>query len=126
MMSSEAAVVVHGCDMERVERALMAWGAWRASGRAVGGYPAVNVLHPSWSPPADGVVRRAPVVSACEAMERRVDGAIAGLSVKLRDALWLVYVKRWPVAQQARALRCKPDTVGVRVRQAKRALAALV
>lgn len=103
-----------------VEQRLLAWAAWRTAGCNGDGFPTKSVLHPSWSPPSPGVVPAMRASSGGSAREREVDGVVSELSVKLRDALYVVYVKRMPADDQARALGCQHATVRARVLEAKR------
>lgn len=54
-----------------------------------------------------------------------MDEKVQQLSVRLRDALYVVYIKRMSVPEQARALQCQPGTVRARVAEAKRQLSAM-
>lgn len=111
--------------IERMERALLAWGAFRAGGGCGDGYPTTSVISPDWMPPASGMRASMPMPARSTMAERLLDFAIQALSVKLRDSLYVVYVKRASVAQRAVMLQCKPLTVDARVREAKRALASM-
>lgn len=111
-----------GATVDMVEARLLAWAAWRTAGRCADGYPSKSVLHPSWSPPAPGVTPTMHVAGAGEERQRQMDALVAGLSVKLRDALYVVYIKRMAPTEQARQLQCKECTVRARVSEAKRQL----
>lgn len=105
-----------------MERRLLAWGAWHNAGGCADGYPSKNVLHPSWSPPGGGTTptRHAPMRG--DVAECVLDGKIRQLSVRLQDALFVVYVRRLTVEAQAQMLQCQPSTVRMRVSEAKRQL----
>lgn len=108
-----------------MERRLLAWAAWRAGGGCADGYPRTNVLHSSWSPPGGGLMPMMQAPSVGDAPERALDQHVQQLSVRLRDALYVVYIKRMGSEQQAVALQCQPATVRARVVEAKRQLASM-
>lgn len=110
---------VRVAEADPMEARLLAWAAYRSAGGSADGYPTTNVLHSSWSPPAPGQ-RPSMRVSApgCE-RERALDAKIGELSVRLRDTLYVVYVKRMGAKEQALALGCQPATVRARVQEAK-------
>ena len=112
--------------VDLLEQRLLAWAAWRTAGMCGAGYPTRNVLDPSWSPPSPGVRPGMRVVVVGDAQERAIDGHIRDLSVKLRDALYVVYIKRLQPDDQARALGCQTGTVRARVAEAKRQLGVLL
>lgn len=105
-----------------VEARLLAWAAWRTAGGCADGFPSKSVLHPSWSPPSPGITPTLHVSGRSEEQQRQMDGLIGGLTVKLRDALYVVYIKRMAPADQAKHLRCQECTVRARVVEAKRQL----
>lgn len=107
---------------DRMERELLAWGAFRAGGGCGDGYPAMSVIHPNWQPPAKGMPAKLPMPGRSTAAERALDARIGGLSVKMRDALFVRYVKRLALADQAQALGCEQSTVVARITAAKRSL----
>ncbi|MCU0920179.1 MAG: hypothetical protein MUF08_03185 [Burkholderiaceae bacterium] len=108
---------------DTMERRLLAWGAWRVAGNSGEGYPTRSVLHPSWSPPAQGLRPGMRIAARCDAEERQLDGIIGSLSVRKRDALFLVYCKRMTLHAAAEVLHCSgPDAVRLRIMQAKREL----
>lgn len=108
-----------------MERRLLSWAAWRCGAGCADGFPTKSVLHPSWSPPSGGQLPAMRVVFRGDAAERELDGKVQQLSVRLRDALYVVYIKRMSPADQARALQCQPGTVRARIAEAKRQLAAM-
>jgi hypothetical protein len=108
-----------------MEQRLLAWGAWRAGGRCADGYPGTNVLHPSWSPPGGGQLPTMRAARSCDLAERLLDGKVQSLSVRLRDTLYAIYIKRMSAEQQAQVLQCQPSTVRARVVEAKRQIAAM-
>ena len=84
------------------------------------GYPATNVLDPSWSPPSAGMV---PGVKAVPASDHRQTGRAVGmLRDRLRAAVVAHYIKRMGPAQAGAAMGCRPDTVAARIDAAHRAL----
>lgn len=107
---------------DRMEAQLLAWGAFRAGGGCGDGYPSMSVIHPNWTIPAKGMQAKLPMPGRSSVAERALDARIAELSVKMRDALFVRYVKRLALAEQARMLGCEESTVGARVQQAKRIL----
>lgn len=107
---------------ERMERRLVAWGVWKSAGGNGAGYPAMSVIHPNWTPPARGLPPRLPPIGASSADEIALNASIAGLSVKMRDALFVRYVKRMSLADQAATLACSESTVLMRISAAKRRL----
>jgi len=82
----------------------------------------MSVIHPNWTPPSQGMSARMPMPARSTLAEQAMDAAIRDLSVKLRDSLYVVYVKRASVLQRSEMLQCKPGTVDARVREAKRQL----
>lgn len=107
---------------DRMERRLVAWGVWRSAGGNGAGYPAMSVIHPNWTPPARGLPPRMPPAAASCADEVALNGRIGELSVKMRDALFVRYVKRMSLADQAATLSCSESTVLMRIASAKRRL----
>lgn len=103
-----------------VEQRLQAWAAWLTAGQCGDGFPTKSVLHPSWSPPSAGMTPTMASTSRSDRRERDVDAAVRDLSVKLRDAVFVVYVKRLPVDGQVQQLQCQASTVRARVIEAKR------
>jgi DNA-directed RNA polymerase specialized sigma24 family protein len=105
---------------ELMDARLRRWASWVAGGDSAG-FPRVNVLHPSWTPPTAGTThtmqtsRKAGDASATHA-------AVAALSVKLRNTVVLHYCKRLSQAEQATELGCSPSTVAQRLAQARRQL----
>lgn len=112
--------------VDAMESCLLAWAAWRTSGGCGCGYPTRNVLDPAWSPPSPGMTPNMVSISRSDVQERWLDALIATLSVKLRDALYVVYVKRMSPAEQSWALSCQPSTVRARITEAKLKLGALM
>lgn len=117
---------VEAPTVDVVEARLLAWAAWRTSGGCADGFPSKSVLHPSWSPPSPGVRPTLHVSGRSEVGQRRMDALIGGLSLRLRDALYVVYIKRMAPAEQAAQLRCQQATVRARVIEAKRQLGVML
>lgn len=111
-------VVVQTAE-ERIEVALRAWGAAMRAGRSGCGYPSVNVLHRSWSPPAQGMRPGMKVTPSMAADVARLGARIAELCLRLRNTLVVVYVHGLPAVEQAARLGCAESTVRARVREAK-------
>ncbi len=113
---------------DRAQMLLERWAAWlQGSGAAAAGYPTKSVLHPSWLPPASGMV---PVMHTTPAsncrQERAVHAVVCGMSKTMQDTLVVVYVWRKSEAERAAALQCQPSTVRARVAQAKRQILGAV
>lgn len=105
----------------KVEAALQRWAQAVTVGNG-DGFPAVNVLDKSWSPPAPG---RTPTMKASPASDaRRTHRAIGTLSLRLRNTVVVYYCLKLAVAEQALRLECEPRTVHARVEEAHRQLAA--
>lgn len=112
--------------LDAMERRLQAWGAWRGQTGSADGYPSKSVLHPTWSPPSAGTTPTLHAARRGDGEERAMDGHIGSLSVKLRDAVFLRYVKRMPDAAMAQSLGCQQATARARVVEAKRQLGVLL
>jgi hypothetical protein len=102
-----------------VDARLQAWGAWLDAGGRVAGYASTSPLHPSWLPPAAGghTLRSAP---RGDGGAREVHSVVAGLPLKLRDALVISYVLKLPTAERARRAGCSPSGFSARVQRARR------
>lgn len=113
---------MQGDAPDRMEARLLEWAHWLTLGGNGDGFAAVNVLHPSWSPPTPGTL---PVlkVGRSERMQRQTHQAVQGLSKRLQATLLVHYCKRLAVVDQAEQLQCGVSTVHARVREAKRLLA---
>lgn len=112
-------------DADPMEARLQAWAAWLRTARQGEGFPVTNVLHSSWTPPAQGSTPtlKAAMGPRCQA-ERSMHGRIGELGVRLRDTLIVVYVLRVPAAEQGARLGCQASTVRARVIDAKSLLSA--
>lgn len=108
-------------DEDRMERALIAWGAWVASGGRCDGYARTNVLHPSWTPARSNSAGLG-LQSNPRRAEKELDRKIGRLCDRLSGTLAVVYVRRLCPEGQAATLRCAESTVRARVREAKAAL----
>lgn len=102
-----------------VEARLLRWAEWRKVGDG-SGYSRVNVLHPSWSPPAPGVRPAPRVANWSDAKE--TERAVRRLSQRLQDTLVLVYCRNLSRGEQAERLGCAPGTVTQRIAAAHREL----
>lgn len=108
-------------EADRIEARLRDWAHWLTLGTSGNGFAAVNVLHPSWSPPTPGTL---PTMKASrsDALHRQTHAAVLQLSMRLQTTLQVHYCKRLSVATQAQHLGCGEATVHARVRTAKRLL----
>ena len=112
---------------DAMERRLQAWAAWLTGGRGAAGYPAKNVLHPSWLPPAAGQLPSMITVHAQPTVrERQVHAVVECMSVRLQNTLVAVYLMRASPAEQAVLLECQPSTVRARLADAKAKLAKML
>lgn len=109
-----------------MDRRLREWAEWRVSrGTTAGAFPNKNILHPSWLPPTGPALMSLRAISCGSSRrEREMDSLIGDLPVKLRDAVWVVYLLRADVGRQVELLKCKEAAVRARVVEAKRRLAA--
>lgn len=107
----------------QIEARLQRWAQWVQVGDG-SGYPVMSVLHPSWSPPAGGIVPGMKVSVGGD--EQQTNNAIRYLSIKLANALVVHYVIKGSLASQAELLDCAPDTVLGRVERAHAALLRLL
>mgnify|MGYP003336871672 CR=1 FL=1 len=95
-----------------IEARLVRWAQWVTTGDG-SGYAAVSVLHQSWTPPTGGTVP-APKVSAASDV-RQTHRALESLSLRQRNTVWVHYVLRLPLTEQARRLECTPGAVCMRI-----------
>ena len=86
------------------------------------GYPTMSVLHPGWMPPAPGLTPTLKVTVASDVLQ--TNRAVRGLSLKLRAAVVVHYVKRGPIEQQCDELGCSKTTLHERIERAHTELAA--
>jgi DNA-directed RNA polymerase specialized sigma24 family protein len=105
-----------------IEARLQRWAEAVTVGNG-SGYPVTNVLHQSWSPPSPGVTPSMKV-SAMHIDARATGAAVARLKPKLQAVVRMHYVKRWPLAAMAAALKCAESTVVARLDAAHQALHA--
>lgn len=109
-----------------MEQRLLAWAAWLKGGSVSAGYPATNVLHESWMPPAAGQLPSMQTVfGGNDAPQRLTHAGIEALSVRLQNTLVVVYLDRAAVPEQVQRLACQASTVRARVVEAKRLLAKM-
>lgn len=91
------------------------------------GYPVKSVLHPSWSPPTPGLTPTLKSVPSNRRV-RLLHQALVELGherPKLLATVTAVYVLKRPAAEAAALVDgCQPDTIGKRVEEAHRWLAA--
>jgi hypothetical protein len=91
------------------------------------GYPVKSVLHPSWSPPTPGLTPTLKSVPGNK-QTRVVHQALVELGrerPKLLATVTAVYVLKRQAAEAAALVDgCQPDTIGKRVQEAHRWLAA--
>ena len=108
-------------DVDRMETRLREWAHWLTLGGTGDGFAAVNVLHPSWSPPTPGTL---PTMKVGRSERRQLDvhAAVLVLSRRLQATLHVHYCRRLSIAEQALQLECSQSTVHARVRDAKRLL----
>ena len=101
---------------EAMHLLLLDWAQWMMVGDG-SGYPAVNVLHQSWSPPSPGTT---PTLKAsAPSSARMISRVMARWSVRLRDTVVLVYcVPGLTLAEKGARLGCAERTVHERVAQA--------
>jgi DNA-directed RNA polymerase specialized sigma24 family protein len=99
-----------------LEYRLRLWAEALATGNG-NGYPATSVLHPNWQPPSPGQTPTMKTGPGRDAMATH--RAVRALERKAQVVLFVHYVLRWPIAQQAAALQCQERTVYERVRKAK-------
>lgn len=107
---------------DRIETRLREWASWLTLGSTGDGFAAVNVLHPSWSPPSAGM-RPMMKVGRSDRPHRETHAAVLLLSKRLQATLQVHYCRRLAMADQAQQLECAESTVHARVREAKRQLA---
>ncbi len=111
--------------IDYIEGRLWRWAeAVKSGGRSIAGYPVVNVLHASWSPPAPGMAPTLRVVPRSDAPQTH--RAVCRLSEKAQATLAAHYIKRLPNAAAAELLQCTPGTVAARIVAAQRELAHLL
>lgn len=108
-------------NVDRMEARLRDWAHWLTLGGDGSGFAAVNVLHPSWSPPTPGTLPTMKV-GRSDVRHRQTHAAVLQLSMRLQATLQVHYCRRLPVAAQAEHLGCGEATVHARVRDAKRLL----
>ena len=108
---------------EAMTQRLREWGAWLAGGAKCGaGFPTKSVLHQSWMPPAPGTTPSMKAGGPSDRRERELHALIGRLTIKLANALVVVFVHRVPPAEQALRLDCQQSTVRARVGEARRQL----
>lgn len=107
-----------------METRLREWAAWLTSGGSGDGYAAMSVIHPDWMPPSPGTTPTMKVSGRSTQREKALHAAVLQLSRRLQSTLLVHYCKRMSVADQAAMLECAEATVHMRVREAKRMLAA--
>lgn len=121
--ASEVALVADDVLQERLQQ----WGAWLAAGgRPVSGFPTKSVLHQSWMPPSQGVLHSRVVRTVSDRRERELHRCIGRLSVKLSNALIVVFVHRVPPDEQAVRLGCQQATVRARIAHARSRLRVML
>lgn len=103
----------------QIEARLQRWAQWVQVGDG-SGYPVMSVLHPSWSPPAGGIVPGMKVSTASDAPQTH--RAVQALPLKLRNAVAVHYVIKGSIAEQALRMECAEPTVHLRVERAHQAL----
>jgi DNA-directed RNA polymerase specialized sigma24 family protein len=108
-------------DADRMEIRLREWAHWLTLGGSGDGFAAVNVLHPSWSPPTPGTLPTLKV-GRSDRRHRDTHAAVQVLSRRLQATLQVHYCRRLSIAEQARQLECGESTVHARVREAKQLL----
>lgn len=108
-----------------VDEALQRWAAVVVGGADGSGYPTVNVLDRSWSPPTPGQTPTMKVSSTSRDVQR-MHAAVARLTLRSRNTVVVHYCKRLTIEQQAVELGCKPDTVKDRVENIHRQLAGML
>jgi DNA-directed RNA polymerase specialized sigma24 family protein len=86
------------------------------------GFPAVNVLDRSWSPPSPGTTPTLKVAKQGDAAETH--SAIRQLSMRLRNTVVAHYCLKLGAAEHAERVGCAPSTVHARIDEAHRQLAA--
>lgn len=106
---------------DQVHQRLLAWAWWRKSARQGDGFPTVNILHPSWMPPAGG---RRPGMRVSPATDdrqhREIERAVSLLSRRLRETVQEHYLQGGDAAAQARRLQCAESTRRSRLQEARR------
>jgi DNA-directed RNA polymerase specialized sigma24 family protein len=112
-------------DVDRMEARLREWAHWLTLGGTGDGFAAVNVLHPSWSPPTPGTL---PTMKVGRSDRRNKDthAAVVQLSKRLQATLQVHYCRRLAITEQALQLECSSSTVHARVRDAKRRLGLML
>lgn len=108
-----------------IDARLRRWAEWLSGGDG-SGYPARNILDPSWMPP-DGqprgsIMHSAPPTDAGET--HAIIMADGYLSDTRRATLSAVYLLRMTHTQAAVVLDCSPRTVADRIERIQAALAA--
>ena len=106
-----------------VETRLQRW----AQGRSVGdgsGFPCMSVLHPEWQPPAPGVTPTLKVAPGSDVAQTQ--RMIGRLSERLIATVWVHYIMKPPIAEQAKLLQCAEATVHARVERAHAELAKMM
>jgi hypothetical protein len=98
-----------------IEQRLLRWAQGITAGNG-SGYPTMSVIHPEWSPPSPGVMPT--LKTAASSDVRQTHRAVLKLSDRLQATLVVHYIKRLPIAEQARALDCEERTIHARVDRA--------
>lgn len=109
--------------IDEIEQRLLRWAEWRKVGDG-SGYPVKCVLHPDWSPPAQGLTPSMKVMPSSDA--RQTGRAVGLLSQKLQAAVVVHYIQGRRGADAAGQLGCKPDTVLARIESAHVELARML
>ena len=80
-------------DADPMEARLQAWAAWLRTARQGEGFPVTNVLHSSWTPPAQGSTPtlKAAMGPRCQA-ERSMHGRIGELAMRIAAVLAMIRV----------------------------------
>jgi DNA-directed RNA polymerase specialized sigma24 family protein len=108
-----------------VEQRLMRWALAVTQGLDGSGYPAVNVLDSSWSPPTPGQTPTLKVAASGDDV-MGTHRALAQLSMRARNTVAVHYCMRLPLAEQAERLECAVQTVHQRVVAVHRDLARIL
>ena len=105
--------------IDEIELKLREWAQWVKAGDG-SGYPTKCTIHPEWSPPAPGTTPTLKTTAHHDAV--RTHWAISGLSIRLRNTVWLHYVNNLDMAEIGRQLGCEPGTIYPRIYRAHRLL----